>query len=162
MISGFYMAMVLNQKYRPGQYALFLSQRYLRLWPTYAVIALLSLAGEFLVRQTGGNGSGALGAWMEHGSILDFPSRLVLIVTNLAIVGQDWMIFHAVNPQSGAMYWTNYWSRESIPALSFLVIGQAWSLAGAAAVPSSGRVVAAQPRRPLRRVCPRLAGRSVE
>jgi peptidoglycan/LPS O-acetylase OafA/YrhL len=128
MISGFYMALVLNQKYRPGQYALFLSQRYLRLWPTYALIALLSLIGEFLVRQAGGNDPGAFQAWLDHGSILDLPSRLALVATNFAIVGQDWIVFHAINPHSGALYWTNYWNREPIPALSFLAIGQAWSL----------------------------------
>ena len=128
MISGFYMALVLNQKYRPGQYVLFLSQRYLRLWPTYALITLLSLAGEFLVWYAGGNSPGAIQAWLEHGQVLDLSSRLALIAANLAIVGQDWTIFHAIDPQTGAMYWTNYWSREPLPALSFLAIGQAWSL----------------------------------
>jgi peptidoglycan/LPS O-acetylase OafA/YrhL len=128
MISGFYMALVLNQKYRPGQYALFLCQRYLRLWPTYALIVLLTLAGQYLVWHTRGQAPGAFQAWSQHGSILDLPSRLVLVATNLAIVGQDWVIFHAIDPQSGALYWANFWGREPIPALTFLVIGQAWSL----------------------------------
>jgi len=128
MISGFYMALVLNQKYRPGQYAFFLCQRYLRLWPTYVFIALLGLAGECLVSPAAGPAAGALQAWREHGSLLHPGAWLALVVANLAIVGQDWVVFYAVDPHSGALYWTRYWNREPIPALSFLAIGQAWSL----------------------------------
>lgn len=43
-ISGFYMALVLNEKYPPGSYWLFISNRLLRLWPTYFVIMCLSFA----------------------------------------------------------------------------------------------------------------------
>src|SRR3954451_14766869 len=44
VISGFYMALVLNEKYGPGCYWLFISNRLLRLWPTYAVVLVLSFA----------------------------------------------------------------------------------------------------------------------
>jgi len=42
VISGFYMALVLNEKYGPGSYWLFISNRLLRLWPTYLVILIPS------------------------------------------------------------------------------------------------------------------------
>src|SRR3979411_2191986 len=44
VISGFYMALVLNEKYGPGTYWLFLSNRLLRIWPAYFLILILSLA----------------------------------------------------------------------------------------------------------------------
>jgi len=44
VISGFYMALVLNEKYGPGSYWLFISNRLLRLWPAYFVVLVLSLA----------------------------------------------------------------------------------------------------------------------
>ena len=44
VISGFYMALVLNEKYGPGTYWLFISNRLLRLWPTYIVVLVLSFA----------------------------------------------------------------------------------------------------------------------
>ena len=44
VISGFYMALVLNEKYGPGSYWLFISNRLLRLWPAYFVVLILSLA----------------------------------------------------------------------------------------------------------------------
>ncbi len=43
VISGFYMALVLNEKYGAGSYWLFVSNRLLRLWPTYFVVLILSL-----------------------------------------------------------------------------------------------------------------------
>src|SRR5215475_13496698 len=44
VISGFYMALVLNEKYGPNSYWLFISNRLLRLWPAYIVVLVLSLA----------------------------------------------------------------------------------------------------------------------
>jgi peptidoglycan/LPS O-acetylase OafA/YrhL len=44
MISGFYMAMVLNRKYRgPGSTWVFYMNRLLRLYPTYLAVLLLTL-----------------------------------------------------------------------------------------------------------------------
>ena len=43
VISGFYMSLVLNGKYGPGTYWLFVSNRILRLWPSYLIVLLLSL-----------------------------------------------------------------------------------------------------------------------
>src|SRR5262249_38577674 len=44
-ISGFYMALVLNEKYRTGSstYSLFISNRFLRLFPIYAAVLCLTL-----------------------------------------------------------------------------------------------------------------------
>ena len=48
IISGYYMSMVLNETYRgPGSTFRFYTARYLRLFPTYAVIAVLSIAFYF-------------------------------------------------------------------------------------------------------------------
>jgi peptidoglycan/LPS O-acetylase OafA/YrhL len=47
IISGFYMAMILTTKYtatRPNRYWLFISNRFLRIYPCYYVVLLLSLA----------------------------------------------------------------------------------------------------------------------
>ena len=44
-VSGFYMALVLNEKYRPGSstYSLFISNRFFRLFPVYATVLCLTL-----------------------------------------------------------------------------------------------------------------------
>jgi len=50
IISGFYIAMVLDKKYvGPGSASVFYANRYLRLWPTYAISLLIIL---FAVLQT--------------------------------------------------------------------------------------------------------------
>ena len=48
-ISGFYMALVLNEKYRPesSSYFLFISNRFLRLFPIYATVLALTLLLAF-------------------------------------------------------------------------------------------------------------------
>ena len=44
MISGFYMAMILTEKYRgPGSYRLFLTNRFLRIYPIYWITVGLSI-----------------------------------------------------------------------------------------------------------------------
>ena len=45
-ISGFYMALVLNEKYRPDNstYLLFIGNRFARLFPAYAVVLISTLA----------------------------------------------------------------------------------------------------------------------
>src|ERR1041384_5510881 len=52
IISGFYMALILNEKYRPGpgSYKLFITSRFLRIFPVYwaflAVVVLSCIAGQ--------------------------------------------------------------------------------------------------------------------
>ena len=50
-ISGFYMALVLNEKYRPGSstYFLFISNRFIRLFPVYATVLCLTLLLAFAI-----------------------------------------------------------------------------------------------------------------
>ena len=44
MISGFYMAMILTEKYRgPGSYRSFLINRFLRIYPLYWIALILTL-----------------------------------------------------------------------------------------------------------------------
>ena len=51
-VSGFYMALVLNEKYRPGSstYSLFISNRFLRLFPVYVTVLCLTLLLAFAYR----------------------------------------------------------------------------------------------------------------
>ncbi len=74
VISGFYMALVLNEKYGPGSYWLFISNRLLRLWPTYLVILIPS----FVVASN----------WSPILS-LDLASITYYFVSQIFIVGQE-------------------------------------------------------------------------
>jgi peptidoglycan/LPS O-acetylase OafA/YrhL len=112
VISGFYMALVLNEKYRPGSYWLFISNRLLRLWPAYFVVLVLSLA--------------AADNWSPM-LALDWPSAAFFVGSQILIIGQDLYFFLCVSHD--ALAFTAHQTETSAPLFKFVPIPQAWSLA---------------------------------
>src|ERR1700709_503357 len=78
VISGFYMALVLNEKYGTGSYWLFVSNRLLRLWPTYFVVLILSLS--------------VADNWRSI-AVLDWSGIGFFIASQILIVGQELYLF---------------------------------------------------------------------
>ena len=111
VISGFYMALVLNEKYGPGSYSLFISNRVLRLWPTYAVVLVLSLA--------------VAPNWGPIAS-LDLPGLMYWIASQVLIVGQETYFFLFIS--NGALAATLHPSGMSGLLYTFAPIPQAWTL----------------------------------
>ena len=124
MISGFYMALILNEKYvGPNTYWLFLSNRLLRVFPVYYVVLLASLL-YWLV-------SGGLvadwGPLRAHESLPTWAT-LYIRLTDFTVVGQDVIPFLAV-PHAGAVRVTPDLWAETGPALwRFMLVPTAWSL----------------------------------
>jgi peptidoglycan/LPS O-acetylase OafA/YrhL len=111
VISGFYMALVLNEKYGPGSYWLFISNRLLRLWPTYLVVMVLSFA--------------IAGNWRPIAS-LDLPSLLYFAASQIFIVGQETYFFLFVS--HGAFGFTLHPSGMPGLLYTFAPVPQAWTL----------------------------------
>ena len=129
MISGFYMALVLNEKYLPGQnsYRLFLSNRLLRLFPIYWLLLLttVGLSAVFLWRY---NDPFAFAAYQDVNWQMSARTWFVLAVTNLFVVGQDLLDFAGFDRGTGQLYFTTHFL-DSLPRVHrFLPVGQAWSL----------------------------------
>ena len=112
VISGFYMALVLNEKYGAGSYWLFISNRLLRLWPTYFVVLILSL--------------GVADNWRSIAA-LDWLGLWFFIASQILIVGQDLYLFLFVNHE-GALAFTAHYAEVSAPLYGFAPIPQAWTL----------------------------------
>jgi peptidoglycan/LPS O-acetylase OafA/YrhL len=126
MISGFYMALVLTEKY--GQIEqlgrrlkTFYGARLLRLYPIYALAVVATLAVDATERHnwqhliaTGGGSFGPVGL-------------VILIATNLLIIGQDAVIFLGSHPHGG-LYIAPSLANNPHPLYGFQVVGQAWSL----------------------------------
>ncbi|WP_338073334.1 acyltransferase [Herbaspirillum frisingense] len=111
-ISGFYMAMVIG-KYDSLQS--FWKSRYLRLYPTYFVCAVLSF---FLLKE------GIV--YFYQISAVPVAAAIVLLFTNITIFFQDVVMFLAV--QNGHLVFTSNFSQSSPPLYSLLFLAQGWSL----------------------------------
>jgi len=125
MISGFYMALILNQKYTgAGSYSLFITNRFLKLFPIYWIV----LAGVMLFGACSHLLHGNLGALSIFGEYsLHWSSALYLIATNALIFGQDLALFLKFTPDMALIFTTDF--RASDPMVyRFLLIPPAWSL----------------------------------
>src|SRR5438270_656373 len=93
-ISGFYMALVLNEKYRPesSSYFLFISNRFARLFPVYAAVLVLTLLLAFALSQFLSTELLFVSQWRVL-SPLAWPSEAFLLGSQLLMWGQDLYFF---------------------------------------------------------------------
>lgn len=103
MISGFYIAMILNGKYANNTE--FWRNRILRLFPAYLVVLALSLLVKAVT-------SPGLGAWLSPALGMSALSWAYLAISNVTMVGQDWIFF----------------TDASSSFVPLMVVPQAWSL----------------------------------
>lgn len=116
MISGFLITHVLLSKPVYQRYGTFLKSRWVRIYPIYAVVALVSWASLHLLTSTG----------MPGWDTLPLQAKLLLVLSNLLILGQDWVMFLTAD-EHGLVFTADFW--KSSPKLyTFLMVQQAWSL----------------------------------
>ena len=126
MISGFYIALVLNEKYnQAGDTLVFYKNRFLRIFTTYwlfLAIAFLAELFSFLTRH-----SGDLARWISHAPELGVGGLVYLLLSNIFLFGQDAALFLGLD--AGGLHWTSDFNASSPPVFSFFLIHPAWSLA---------------------------------
>lgn len=131
IISGFYITLILNEKYVGinGSYKLFISNRFLRLYPLYWVILFLTVALSFTVSVcTNGNILGKFSIYAEYFNSMDLGSFVFLLFTNLFIFLQDIVMFLGLDTSSGQLFFASNF-KETLPQLhKFLFIPQAWAI----------------------------------
>jgi peptidoglycan/LPS O-acetylase OafA/YrhL len=122
VISGFYMALILDGKY--NNTALFYQNRFLRLFPGYFLMVFLAIV-TLIVTGRGG----------YYGSARDFIDALTsgypepalsIIFMNLAILGQEISLFFFVD--SGHLQFTPDMQPFNQLLVTYLLIPQAWSI----------------------------------
>lgn len=128
IISGFYMTLVLNTKYidSGGGVLKFWFNRFLRLYPTYWMVLVFTVIGYLFLF---GKVSSVIPGWcrIDQVSSLSLLSGFLLILSNLAIVGQDILMFTAMD-SGGNLYFTPNFHMEARPSYEYLVVPQAWSV----------------------------------
>jgi peptidoglycan/LPS O-acetylase OafA/YrhL len=123
VVSGFYMALILDEKYK-NKTKLFYSNRLLRLLPTY-FIALTLQTLLFVLLDSHLNVTQA--EYISISNNADIYS-LASIASNIFIVGQELLSYATISNELGYHYDPNSSIPESIAAWKFLMIPQAWSI----------------------------------
>lgn len=128
MISGFYMALILNEKYTgKGSWRLFMGNRLLRLFPVYWVMLLLVLLISLISVWCGGSPY-FLWAWLSSYENLHWTTVLVFVLANVFLLGSDWLFFAGVRKSDGLLE-ASICAHDYKPATyNYLLIPQAWSV----------------------------------
>lgn len=123
MISGFYMALVLNEKYADSRQGrlLFYRNRLLRIFPPYLFVLAIAFVVGLAIH------ADAIGYWTRFGARLTPVTLAALVITNISVVGQDVMMFMKVDPASGALFPAATLNSD-LPAWHFLLMPQTWSI----------------------------------
>jgi peptidoglycan/LPS O-acetylase OafA/YrhL len=133
IISGFYMSLILNEKYTGrNSYKLFITNRFLRLYPVYwAVLILTLLAALAAFILTHHAQAGALQPYIDYlrHSTLPLSTSVFLFITNLIFFGQDLVLFLGIHTGQGTLFFTPDFSQTTPPLHSFMLVPQAWTIA---------------------------------
>ena len=100
LISGFYMALVLNEKYKTADANwTFYSNRFLRLWPAAVIVNLFVILSFFVIDEVRLFGlETSIGAFWAMLSSLDAGALAFLAFTNIFVIGQDILWFLRFEP----------------------------------------------------------------
>jgi len=127
MISGFYMTLILTSKYHTGQgggYWLFISNRFLRIYPSYFVVFAGSLAfliaASFYLHRPVDRLHLWVEAWREH----RYPALLVLGLSQVSILGMDLVAQFNFSASHGF----GMAGSPGDPAWNFNILRQSWSI----------------------------------
>ena len=131
MISGFYMSLVLSSKYAgQGSLRSFYVNRLARLYPVYLLVVLVSWVWFFFTWLW--LGKVPINGWLEPYREMDFFQRLVQIIPNWTMIGNDIRCLYHFKSNEGFLLF-HYYHNSTAPdgatwAGVFGTIGQAWSI----------------------------------
>lgn len=130
IISGFYMSLVLNEKYTlQNENKLFYKKRFLRLLPPYWLYAILALCVSLWVTHITTHSPEMLFQFdLLQQANMSFFTKLYLIFSNLFLIGQDNAMFLAIDESSGSFFYPYNPFAEPFPAIRFYSIQVAWSV----------------------------------
>ncbi len=129
VISGFYMALVLNRKYGPGMegYKTFILARVFRLFPAYLFVFGLAilLAATAIVPHP------ALDYWKTYGPKFSTLGYVLYAIPQFTILGQDLSLYTSFDQNTAAISLDLVLNRVDagmVPGKEMMFVGQAWTL----------------------------------
>lgn len=130
IISGFYMALILNEKYstQPNAYRLFMSNRLLKLMPVYWLVLVLVVLISIIVGLTTHTNWFSLQPYMTNTATFNPGTLVYLFFSNLFILGQDFSLFLGLNPTTATLYFTEQYANSKPAVNEFMLVPQAWTI----------------------------------
>ena len=135
IISGFYMALVLNEKYfdknlsNKKSFFLFITNRLLKLFPSYWVVLLLTAIVSFaFMVSSDGKEMGRLDHLITYKDQLSIGTWIFLIFANIFMFFQDMILFLGIDLNSGNLYFIKNFENSKPIVHGFLLVPQAWSI----------------------------------
>ena len=116
MISGYLMSYILENTPIYQDAAVFYRSRAFRIYPVYFVVLAVSLLARIVAGPT----------YFQQWSSFPWVCILALIVSNIAIFGQDWLMFTAV--KDGRFSLSANFQNSNPPVSTGLLIPPAWTL----------------------------------
>ncbi len=136
MISGFTISMVLVEKYAKykNSYRLFITNRFLKIYPAYWVILTITILFSFLVFEyskavTAYGNFGQLSGLLSFFPQMNPLAKLWILFTNIFVIGQDTLLFLGLNTRTGALFFTPVFWKHYPELHYFLLIPVAWVIA---------------------------------
>lgn len=129
IISGFYMTMILNEKYinSNNSYKLFITNRLFRLFPVYwfvlFVFCIISVLYGFIINW---ETSPKIDSFIEV--MPNLSSFFYLIFSNIFILGQDILLFLSIDNSNGSFFYSSNPELLTQKPENYLYIPQAWSI----------------------------------
>ena len=128
IVSGFYMSLILNEKYTgEGAYKLFISNRILRLFPAYFFVCAIAVI-FFTATLASPVGENVIEYWHQHVGSMDISAIIVLVLVSITLLGQELTVFTTINPATGMLNYTPSFLGGTILPYRFMLIPQAWTL----------------------------------
>ena len=123
-ISGFYMALILNEKYAVGSTSLFFTNRMLRIYPLYIAVLLLTLLAAWVGAALSLEPFPFRDSWTQLKP--DWLSSIYLYISQALLLGQDLMYF--LDLRNGSLHPSADFHTATGPFNRFSIVTQAWTL----------------------------------
>lgn len=124
VISGFLISYVLVEKKAYSKLRDFYTNRYLRLYPIYFCVALLTL-GAMLLLDTVSPQPSSSSFWRVYENA-PASADLLLTLSNLFLFGQDWVMFSGV--ENDTLVFAGNFLQSEVVLYQGLIVPQAWTL----------------------------------
>jgi len=131
IISGFYMTLILNEKYIGANrsYKLFITNRFLRLYPIYWIVLVITLIYALvIVAYSEGTNYGILSNFVKYYSSMGIGSLVFLIFVNSFLFLQDVLFFLGLDTVTGQFFFTTDFHTTDPYVNMFLIVPQAWTI----------------------------------